>query len=370
MARNKTVLVSDIHMGASRGYDWLKGGGRDALRAFLKELAGDDTLQELILVGDVLDNWVWPDLASEPPTFAQILGADDNKGIVTALRALCSNPDVKVTWVQGNHDMDAWGDLRSALDAKLPGIGYVEEGMMVGPVWVEHGSRHAMFTAPDSNHGVIGGLPLGYFITRVHESGSKKIGSIAVVGAVVNHAVKAFTAEHLPSVGPPATFAAMPQARASQVAESFVTEKLAGWVFEFVVKLAGKTFDTRVSVPGCGQLTLGDARDRYQDLFEDYVDTLGTTGALAALAAEVDEMGAAARTARDAHRGAKAVVFGHSHVFHCPPPPGWYVNDGCFLGDGSRHFIEAVPAMGGHLALTVWRWPTGAGHATEGTVLV
>ena len=360
MSRDKIVFISDLHMGAGVGIDWLTLDARKQAAAFLSGLPTDDpTVGRLVLVGDTLDNWVWKDLGSQPPTFAQILALADNAAIVSAINSLIGN-DVRVTFVQGNHDMDAWADLQPALQAAMPGIEYVADGVEIGPLWAEHGSRLAMFTAPDFKHDPGRGLPLGYFITRVHEAGLGKKKGASPVGATVGDVLRVYLLQYLGMEIQHATKAAMAGAQEKTMAASFIDKRLAEWVFKAIVANAGYKLADRVTMPGGSTLKLGDVANRYGDLYEDKEKELGKKRALRALVAEVDRMEPVARDVAE-QRHKKAVLFGHSHKADLDtPPPLFYLNDGCFLRDTRGafprypHFVRAAP-VDGRWELSVWR---------------
>ena len=66
MARKRRIFTSDIHMGTAESiegdhpYGWLRKDRVDLLAEFLNELAVDDSLSELVIGGDLFDEWVEP----------------------------------------------------------------------------------------------------------------------------------------------------------------------------------------------------------------------------------------------------------------------------------------------------------------------
>jgi UDP-2,3-diacylglucosamine pyrophosphatase LpxH len=381
MPRNKTVFVSDVHMGGSPDYDWLGRGnrlggseGRREFAEFLASVETDQTVAELVLVGDVLDNWVWPHLDEAPPTFNGILNAEANQAVVTALQHLLAEGNVRVTYVQGNHDMDAWGDLESLLRSTFQGLDYEKTGIGRGPLWAEHGSRHAMFTARDFANDPIRGLPLGYFITRVNESRATKSLTEQTVGSVTRAAFEGFMESHNLAPEKGLTLTAWSADQAARVRESFITNRLAGWVFAAIVRWAGRSLSDTIVLPIDGTCTLGDIKERYQDLFRDWDERLGFSAALRALRAELDHMAPVAHDEAE-KRHASAVLFGHSHQASLEDSSPAYLNDGCFLRDGSGgntrnpHFVEVFPTDGG-LTARAWSLRKTGNRVAEGEVVI
>lgn len=355
MPRETTIFVSDIHMGASPDYDWLGKNCRAELASFFAGLAKNESVGEVVLAGDTLDNWVFPSLTKAPPTFIDILGASPNDSVVQAIKAVVK-AGIKVIYVQGNHDMDAWGDLPGALSQKLPGVIYEPSGVDRDPLWAEHGSMHAMFTAPDPLHDPDHHLPLGYFITRVNESHPDTRG-YPIVGSVVRDAVLDHAVRRSPAMVMPRRLSSLGAKQIDAVSKNFIAERLAEWVFDAVMTKAGVAPSQEVTLPGGQTITLADVRHRYADLYADWVQAEGADAAWRALIAEIDVMGPAAHEVSK-KLGKKAVLFGHSHNAFCSVLDSKYLNDGCFLRNTkflkwkSPHWIEATPQDGG-LKLTL-----------------
>jgi metallophosphoesterase superfamily enzyme len=101
--RNRIVFISDLHMNVDASYSWLVKLTAD-LAEFLKSLSSRDDVAELVILGDMLDDWVCP-AGEEPNSFGDILYDPINHDIRENLRALCENKDIEVTYMVGNHDM-------------------------------------------------------------------------------------------------------------------------------------------------------------------------------------------------------------------------------------------------------------------------
>ena len=189
------VFISDTHVSAGSGlkvsgkqhpWDWFTKNSKARLLHLLewilwrtahKQAGMWDKVDELVLVGDVFDNWVYPHDV-KPPTFHEILTSDYASPVCDALNAIASA--AKVTFVPGNHDMTLTANTLK--DAGLK-IDYCPAPYVRGGVRAEHGNLHALFCAPDPEGRE---LPLGYFISRIAATAKrdKKTTFLSVVGTV------------------------------------------------------------------------------------------------------------------------------------------------------------------------------------------
>ena len=194
--RNKLVFISDLHMNVVGSYSWLVKHAPDLAR-FLNTVNNRDDVAELIILGDLLDDWVCP-VKYTPQTFADILEANYNNGVVPALQEVCHNPDIAVTYVTGNHDMLSFESENREVIAKAfpemtiisdpPGLGAYYRKEKV--IWAEHGHRYTLFNAPDIWSRSGGHLPLGYFISRLAASKSLADGQVYTTPDVLDWFVK------------------------------------------------------------------------------------------------------------------------------------------------------------------------------------
>ena len=193
--RNKLVFISDLHMNVDGAYSWLAKHAPDLSR-FLSNINTRDDVAELIILGDLLDDWVSP-VEYTPHSFADILAANYNNGVVPALQEVCHNPNIAVTYVTGNHDMlsfesqnkdiiaDAFPSM--TIISNSPGLGvYTKDNV----IWAEHGHRYTLFNAPDTWSRSGGHLPMGYFISRLAASKSINEGQIYTTPDVLDWFVK------------------------------------------------------------------------------------------------------------------------------------------------------------------------------------
>lgn len=182
--RNKLVFISDLHMNVFGPYSWLNKHAIDLVQ-FLNTVNTREDVAELIILGDLLDDWVCP-VDYTPQTFGDILDANYNNGVVPALQEVCHNKNITVAYVTGNHDMLSFKSENKEIIAKTfpemvilsdsPGLGayYTEDKV----IWAEHGHRYTLFNAPDTWSRSGGHLPMGYFISRLAASKSLAEGQV------------------------------------------------------------------------------------------------------------------------------------------------------------------------------------------------
>jgi UDP-2,3-diacylglucosamine pyrophosphatase LpxH len=193
--RNKLVFISDLHMNVVGPYSWLDKHAVDLAR-FLNEVNNRDDVSELIVLGDLLDDWVSP-VTYTPQTYSDILGANYNNGVVPALQEVCNNKDIAVTYVVGNHDMLSFESQNKEVIANaFPGMTIISDSPGLGAytknkvIWAEHGHRYTLFNAPDIWSRAGGHLPMGYFISRLAASKSLSEGQVYTTPDVLDWFVK------------------------------------------------------------------------------------------------------------------------------------------------------------------------------------
>jgi len=189
------VFISDLHMNVDGPYSWLTKHATDLSR-FLDSINARDDVAELVILGDMLDDWVSP-AAYAPQAFADILAAGNNATVVASLQAVCDNPEIAVTYVTGNHDMLSFeSENKQAISDTFPNITIVADSPGLGAyakdnvIWAEHGHRYTLFNAPDTWSRGAGHLPLGYFISRLAASKSVSSGQIATTPDILDRFVK------------------------------------------------------------------------------------------------------------------------------------------------------------------------------------
>ena len=180
--RDKIVIISDLHLGNDLSYsENVKHLGR--LVDFLKEIRSSETVKELVIGGDMLDEWYIP---TRTDTYAGGTQADfvkktvaANKEVFEIINGIITDGKVKVTYVPGNHDM---GFTPENIDLAMPGINQARDAVNkteVGTytpdgfpqIAIEHSHRYDFFCSlcPNANEADAKGaiFPPGYFFARI-----------------------------------------------------------------------------------------------------------------------------------------------------------------------------------------------------------
>lgn len=178
--RNMIVVISDIHLGADLTYAECNKN-LEGLEQLLKNVKASKNVKELVIAGDLVDEWFVPATIDtykghDQAHFVQRI-AESNKGVFDALNSIIEEGKIEVTYVPGNHDLTVTEEsiklilpnIKQARDAEL-GLGtYSPEGFP--QIAIEHGHRYNFFCAPDpfSNQDIAPGTisPPGYFFTRI-----------------------------------------------------------------------------------------------------------------------------------------------------------------------------------------------------------
>ena len=177
--RSVIVVISDIHLGMDDRYAETQKN-RAPLVEFLQKIRLAPNIKELVVAGDLVDEWFIPAgvdtyAGKSQKEFVQAVAAN-NKEVFDAFNSIIQDGKIKVTYVPGNHDLlidsgsiqTIFPGMNEARDVR--GLGtYVPDGHP--EIAIEHGHRYNFFCAPDplSNKSVAPGsiLPPGYFFTRI-----------------------------------------------------------------------------------------------------------------------------------------------------------------------------------------------------------
>lgn len=193
VAIHRTFYISDIHLSSDEAYNaegmgpnqtfpfpytWSPQNRRDELADFLQWLKRENVADELVILGDLFDNWLLPvSVKPSSGTLKKIRQAKGNKKVFDALSALV-DAGTPVSYTPGNHDMMADKALLSSVNKKIRfcgdpdnvGLGVYmarpTERKPEGLIHAEHGHRFCLFNAPDTSTNPPHLLPLGYFMTR------------------------------------------------------------------------------------------------------------------------------------------------------------------------------------------------------------
>ncbi|MFA6918906.1 MAG: metallophosphoesterase [Patescibacteria group bacterium] len=178
--KNMIVVLSDLHLGADISYAEFNKN-TPSLQKLLKQISTSPNVKELVIAGDLLDEWFVPATINtyagkDQRDFVQRIAAT-NKGVINAFNSIIQDGKILVTYVPGNHDLTITAEN---IDLILPGINQVrdkEQGLgTYSPadypkIAIEHGHRYNFFCAPDpiSNQDIAPGtiMPPGYFFTRI-----------------------------------------------------------------------------------------------------------------------------------------------------------------------------------------------------------
>lgn len=177
--RNKIVVISDLHLGADLTYSECVHH-LPRMTEFLTEIRESKTIKELVIGGDMLDEWYVPSRTDTydgktQKEFIQKI-AVQNKGVIDVLNDIIKDGKIIVTYAPGNHDLLV---TKENVDLILPGINQARDNERLGlgtynptpQIAIEHCNRYDFFCAPDpySNQDIAEGtiLPAGYFFTRI-----------------------------------------------------------------------------------------------------------------------------------------------------------------------------------------------------------
>lgn len=192
----KLVYISDIHLGADPGTAWINEH-IGPLAEFLHALNSRPDVSELVILGDLLDDWLVP-VDDIPITFQEIVEAPHNQLVIAALQEVCANSSIQVTYVTGNHDFLSFETAaKTLIEETFPGISICSDEPGLGAyaiddiLWSEHGHRYCLFNSPDiwSHPGSY--LPLGYFVTRLAASQSEAEGILHTSPDVIERFIRA-----------------------------------------------------------------------------------------------------------------------------------------------------------------------------------
>jgi len=191
--RNSILCISDIHMGDARafsgGYCWFSENAA-ALDSLLQEVLYRSRVKQLVILGDLFDEWIVPysinpfdpqsGISDSREYFLAVAAAPVNAGIIGSLRAIAGSGVVELIYIPGNHDMLL---TREILTEIIPGITWMGDSTGLGhyvplpEMIMEHGHRYDFFNCPQpvTSPGHI--LPPGYFISRLDAEGLMKQGT-------------------------------------------------------------------------------------------------------------------------------------------------------------------------------------------------
>jgi len=186
--RISVAVISDIHMGLAKANDlkycWF-GKNNTALLNLLDFIYTGNQIRQVVILGDLFDEWIVPYTISPFDPLAGISNSKEyfhavasnpvNQLIVAKLQDIALIQEIDLIYVPGNHDMLLTNDI---LQEIIPGIIWKGDTAGLGrycpvpEIVLEHGHRYDFFNCPqplvDSGHM----LPPGYFISRLYAQGT------------------------------------------------------------------------------------------------------------------------------------------------------------------------------------------------------
>jgi UDP-2,3-diacylglucosamine pyrophosphatase LpxH len=308
MANGSMVAVlSDIHIGNDENTCWYQRSVHEPYLLDALNWIADNAsmLQEVILLGDLVDTWTYAPSVT-PPTMAEIVAANPNVLGSSGALANVVKAVPKVTYLLGNHD----GTLTSADIAALQGsVGQIE---MVEPVHVltgstgartvfSHGHYWTMFNAPDPNS-PWNTLPVGHFVTRAFSymmakqlaGTNKTVADFPNMGYPNGIDILAFIEHLLPNFSP----------------------DIPSLLLNYVSGVSGMSDSEPITLPdGKTKTTIAEARTTYANLFTEWETKDGTQNAGRAALADSSGVWLAWFAQRLAiQQGADLCVMGHTHT--------------------------------------------------------
>ncbi len=305
---SRRVFISDTHVSAGLGlrpdtpghhpWEWFTEPDSQRFVAFLAWLGKRTTdaavegwgkVDEVVLIGDIFDNWVFPH-DMKPPTFSELLASKSASVVIEALNGLPE--ETKVVYLPGNHDLTLSSGLVEPL---LPNVTWGGDGVndpyfSSGRLRAEHGNAHTLFCSPDPQQP--GCLPLGYFISRMAATADRDTGSTtpSIVDVV------------------------------REVGQLLEGDQLAHGVFDAICRKAGVNPEKNPKEPilmpgdlwGGRTVTVGEVRDLYAHLFTEWKRRKGEIEANLSIPAELGHLEPVADS-MFLHGGVNAVVMGHTH---------------------------------------------------------
>ena len=179
--RNLIVIFSDVHLGADLRFAETKKNLPNLVK-FLDMIRTSPNVKELVIAGDLLDEWFVPATidtyqGKDQLDFVRRI-ASSNKTVFDMFNKIIQEKKVKLTYVPGNHDLTIRPEN---VEAIMPGINQARDEGKIGlgtyspdilpELAVEHGHRFNFFCAPDpiSNKSISPTTitPPGYFFTRI-----------------------------------------------------------------------------------------------------------------------------------------------------------------------------------------------------------
>ncbi len=332
------VFVSDVHMSPGFSldqkpgrYDWLTRDEATSFNDFLNFIVADYSIDELILLGDMMDLWIYP-IDIQPATYSQIVEAKHNQPILETLRKLAQNK--KVIYVQGNHDMsimeDSFAELRNIC---FKGISFQSSYETPDGVLAEHGHQFNMYNAQTMEYP----LPIGYFLSRLSATVEQRTDK---------------------------------RCRLLEILKDLdLSNPLVDWPIDYLAEqLDGVNDSTAIITADGKKITLGEVRELYADLPETWEDRYGFLDSMEGILSEAVGLAQFAQWKAEEEKK-KLIVFGHTHdkcITYLESnedegPPrriGIYANCGAWCdGKHGTYIVDKFDAERGQHKVKLRHWP-------------
>jgi UDP-2,3-diacylglucosamine pyrophosphatase LpxH len=296
----KRVFVSDVHMSpgwsldSKQGcYDWFSKAQAQQFGDFLKKMIDDNTIDEVIILGDLMDGWVYP-IETQPPKYDKIANAPHIVDIMTNLRNLAQAKKNKVIYVIGNHDMTLMEDqFTNFRAATFDNIAFKDFYNTEDGLYAEHGHQYSMYNAVYPKHE----LPIGHYISRL----------------------SANAAETKQQSYISADFEArFPSGRNYNVdSKGLIPDPLVNAPLSYLEEELGFDDNTSITTVNGGVITIGEVKKQYSRLGIDWTEKHGPLSEISsAWREEVGLDGVAVQIANGMvikDKYYKVVIFGHTH---------------------------------------------------------
>lgn len=328
---SKTIVISDIHMSNQSGYSWFSDKNKEKFINLLGTLSKDNQVNELIILGDFIDLWLYP--VDVVPLIPQKI-FDINPDVVKAIQACVENIP-NVYYMNGNHDMAVTEKDLAPLSCGGKSVRMLtteEYNKKYGNKrHLEHGHLVDMFNAPDNSPDTLGGFPFGYYITRI--VAQKEPGEQSDIMEKLADLIRKLHTSHI-SLGSEVTLE-------SSFGHFFISAIIT------VLKMhTGLTDETQIrySDPELDKknYTIGNLRNCYSSLFDTWYNKWGENLLNTMLTGLLPEgLNWYSNILLSGPEPPAVLVMGHTH--HAIDTP--YDNDGCWcdsgsLSDKSPHYVE------------------------------
>jgi len=176
--------MSDLHLcnaAAAEGHYSMFTANAEALEHFLDQILTGGEVREVIIQGDIFDEWMVPFRESPFDTshgitdsrefFLAVADNPINRPSIEKFSAIAQHPSIALIYIPGNHDMLL---TREVLEEIIPGIQWAGDIPGLGKyipvdgILMEHGHRYDFFNCPQPLINPPHLLPPGYFITRFY----------------------------------------------------------------------------------------------------------------------------------------------------------------------------------------------------------